>query len=123
MQVQTFLLAKNVTMTGGRFDIADAGIASFTATSECEFPTRFTFPAFIMLSRESKEGEVPFTLRLNLVDEDGRSVGKPHQMLVGGSFPNGVWQAKLMAKIDFEFPKIGHYRLDLTADEGLTGEV
>jgi hypothetical protein len=123
MQVQIFLLARKVTMSGHNFDILGTGVSSFDATSECVFPTRFTFPAFIMLSRESEVGDAPFTLRLNLVDEDGRSAGKPQQMLVKGMFPNGVWQAKLMAKIDFEFPKIGNYRLDLTADEGLTGDV
>jgi hypothetical protein len=123
MQVQTFLLARKVTMSGHDFDIAGAGVSSFDANSECVFPTRFTFPAFIMLGRESDVGDVPFTLRLNLVDEDGRNAGQPRQMLVKGMFPNGVSQAKLMAKIDFEFPKIGKYRLDLTADEGLTGEV
>jgi hypothetical protein len=122
MEIQTFLLAQTITMRGNRFDIGQAPIANMTCTAEVEFPTRFTLPAFILLRRDSWAAYAPYTVRLTLVDEDGVAVGRPNDLLWRGHFPAGVWFAQLMAKIDFEFPAPGRYRLELTPDEGLTGQ-
>jgi hypothetical protein len=80
-------------------------------------------PALLLLRRESSIGDTPFRLRFNLVDEDGHSAGLPHNWLTEGVFPEGKWIYRLLANITFEFPAPGNYRLDITPDEGLAGEV
>jgi hypothetical protein len=123
MHIQTFLLAKRVTMTGNNFDVEGACICGMSCTPETEFPIRFTLPALIVLSRENSSGEAPASLQFDLVDEDGMRVGAPRHMICRGVFPDGIWFARLMAKIDFEFPSPGRYRLDIKPDEGQTDEV
>jgi hypothetical protein len=94
-----------------------------TCGPETVFPTRFTLPALILLRRENTEGDAPFRLQFDLVDEDGRHAGLPRRMVAQGVFPSGKRFFYLMAKIDFEFPGLGNYSLDITADEGLVGGV
>ena len=82
-----------------------------------------SLPGLILLRREGTGGETPFTLRLDLVDEDGMPAGKPHRGLVTGVFPAGPRFFALMGKFDFEFPRPGSYRLDITVDEEFAGNV
>lgn len=123
MEIQTFLLAERVHKKGHRFDVENAALANMDCTRETEFPIRFTLPALLLLRRETYTGEAPFSLRFNLVNEDGQAAGQPNDLVCRGSFPPGVWFARLMAKISFEFPAPGRYRLDITSDEGLAGDV
>ena len=41
----------------------------------------------------------------------------------GGVFPPGPRFYAIMGRIDFEFPRPGSYRLDITVDEELAGNV
>ena len=43
--------------------------------------------------------------------------------LVNGVFPAGPRYFSLMGNIDFEFPRPGSYRLDITVDEEFAGNV
>jgi hypothetical protein len=124
MEIQTFFLAERITRVGrNRHDVQHAAISLMECTAETPFPCQFTLPALMVLRRESRTGNTPFTLRLDLVDEDGKLAGKPRRMLVKGAFPDGYWFFTLMAKIELEFPRPGTYRLDITPDEGLAGSI
>ena len=124
MEIQTFFLAEQITRhPDNRHDVQRAAVAFFECTPQTRFPVRFTLPGLILLRREGTGGETPFTLRLDLVDEDGMPAGKPHRGLVTGVFPAGPRFFALMGKFDFEFPRPGSYRLDITVDEEFAGNV
>jgi hypothetical protein len=124
MEIQTFFLAEQITHhENNRHDVRRAALVFFECTPETSFPVRFTFPGLILLRRENTGDEIPFTLRLDLVDEDGRPVGLPRRGLIQGVFPAGPRFFALTGDIDFEFPKPGSYRLDITVDEELAGNV
>jgi hypothetical protein len=119
MEIQTFFLAENITRTGNRHDVRQAAVSRIDCTAEAQFPTRFTLPAMIVLRRENTSGDDPIRLRFDLVNEDGRLAGLPRGLLAEGVFPDGNRFFYLVAKIPFEFPKPGRYRLDITSDDEL----
>jgi hypothetical protein len=124
MEIQTFFLAESITRhPDNRHDVQRAGIAYFECTPQTLFPVRFTLPGLILLRRETTGGEASFTLRLDLVDEDGKPVGKPRRGQIAGVFPAGPRFFTLMGKIDLEFPRPGSYRLDITVDQEFAGNV
>lgn len=124
MEIQTFLLAEQITRhADNRHDVQRAAVAFFECTPQTPFPVRFTLPGLILLRREGTGDETPFTLRVDLVDEDGKPAGKPRRGLITGVFPAGPRFCALMGQIDFEFPRPGNYRLDITVDEELAGNV
>jgi len=124
MEIQTFFLAEKITrLPDNRHDVQRAAIAFLECTPRTPFPVRFTLPGLILLRREGTGGDVPFTLRLDLVDEDGRPAGLPRRGLIEAVFPAGPRFFALMGQIDFEFPKLGSYRLDITVDEEFAGNV
>lgn len=124
MEIQTFFLAEQITRHGdNRHDVQRAAVAYFECAPHVQFPVSFTLPGLILLRREGTGSETPFTLRLDLVDEDGKPAGKPCRGLVTGVFPAGPRFYTLMGKIDLEFPRLGSYRLDITVDEEFAGNV
>lgn len=124
MEIQTFFLAEKITrLPDNRHDVQRAAIAFLECTPPTPLPVRFTLPGLILLRREGTGDAVPFTLRLDLVDEDGRPAGLPRRARIEGVFPAGPRFFALMGLIDFEFPRPGSYRLDLTVDEELAGNV
>lgn len=125
MEIQTFFLAESIERQadGRRHDVKRAVLTSMSCTDEVKFPCRFTLPGLVVLRRESSSGDAPSSLRFDLIDEDGRPAGLPRRMLAKGVFPAGNRFMYLMVKIDFEFPRPGFYRLDITPDEGQTGAV
>lgn len=124
MEIQTFLLATKVThLPGNRFDMEQAALHSLEFPPESSFPVRFSLPALMVLRREMESGAAPISLRFDLVDEDGRSIGKPNRFLFEAVFPAGKRHVFFPTQIAFDFPHLGNYRLDITADEGLTGGV
>jgi len=124
MEIQTFFLAEQITRhPDNRHDVQRAALAFFECTPQTPFPVRFTFPGLILLRRELIDGETPFTLRVDLVDEDGRPVGQPRGSLIEGVFPPGPRFYTLMGKFDFEFPRPGSYRLDISLDDEFAGNV
>lgn len=123
MEVQTFLLAEKIEQHGSRHDVTNAALAMMECSPETPFPLRFSLPGLAVLRRESDSGDAPFSLRLDLVDEDGRPAGLPRGLLARGVFTAGNRLYYLVVKVDLEFPRPGVYRLDVTADEGLAGNV
>jgi hypothetical protein len=124
MEIQTFFLATKVIRRGPhRFDVEQAGLHTLEFPPESSFPLHIVFPALMVLRREIASTEAPFSLLFDLVDEDGRSVGQPHRLRVGGVFPAGPRYFHFPTQIAFLFPGPNSYRLDITADEGLTGSV
>lgn len=118
MEIQTFFLAEQITrISVGHHDVRQAGVSVMSCTPEVQFPTTFTLPALIVLRRENIRGEAPVHLRFDLVDEDGKSAGRPRRWPIQSIFADGSRLHYIMAKIAFEFPKPGFYRLDITSDE------
>lgn len=124
MEIQTFLLATKVTRVAkNRFDVEQAALNSLEFPPESSFPYRLSLPALMLLRREIASSEAPISLLFDLVDEDGRSSGHPSHFLFRSVFPAGTRYAYFPTQIAFEFPSPGNYRLDITADEGLTAGV
>jgi hypothetical protein len=124
MELQTFLLATKVTrVSDSRYDVEQAALHHLEFPPESSFPVRFSLPALIVLRREIAAAETPFSLLFDIVDEDGRSVGEPHRLRAQGVFPPGPRFFSWPTLIAFVFPRPGRYRLDITADRGLTGAV
>jgi hypothetical protein len=124
MEIQTFFLAEEITRTElNRHNVRHAAFAFLECTPQTAFPVRLTFPSLMLLRRESSFGETPVSLRFVLVDEDGRQAGQPRGQVVKSVFPDGHRFFSLMGNIDFEFPAPGRYRLDITVDEELAGNV
>ncbi len=123
MEIQTFLLAETITRhPDNRHDVIRAAIAYFEVPRETPFPVTFSLPALILLRRETTGGESPFTLRFDLVDEDCRPIGRPHGH-APGMFPPGPRYYSLTTVLEFEFPRPGNYRLDVTVDQGFAAHV
>src|SRR5262245_58631511 len=102
MEVQTFFLAEEITrLADNRHDVRRAAIAYLECTPQSPFPQRFTLVGLILLRRESTGGEAPFTLRFDLVDEDGRPTGLPRRHLLQAIFPAGPRFYILAGQIEF----------------------
>jgi hypothetical protein len=124
MEIQTFFLAEQITRhADNSHDVRRAAVAFFECTPQTPFPVRFTMAGLFLLRREGTQGETEFSLRLDLVDEDGRLAGKPHRGRVTGVFPAGFRFFTLTGLIDLEFPRPGSYSLDITVDEEFAGNV
>jgi len=76
-------------------------------------------PYYVLLRREQRMSDTRFSIRFNLVNEDGKKIGQPYNFVAAGVFPNGFRFMSLEGTIEFEFPKIGDYRLDITSDENI----
>ena len=92
-------------------------------TSDMNFPIRFKLPGVLLLRRESKFRDVPISMRFDLIDEDGNPAGLPHRFVKEDVFPDGYRFYNYMVHLDFEFPKPGQYRLDITVDEEFAANV
>ena len=122
MEIQTFFLAEEITrLSAGRHDVRLAVASVMSYTPETRFPVCFTLPALIVLRRENICGPTAVHLRFDLVDEDGRSAGRPRRWPVQSAFADGNRFLYIMAKIAFDFPKPGRYRLDITSQDELDG--
>jgi len=118
MEIQTFLLSKSVQKIGrgSEYNGSLIGIHSFFSLDR-SFPLNFEMPYFMLLRRAHRDGEERVMLRFSLVDMDGRSCGSPQSFSATGVFPSGFRFMTLAGKIQFSFPGMGDYRLDITADE------
>jgi hypothetical protein len=78
MEIQTFFLAARIDhVDTTRYVAHHAAIVSLSSSPDTQFPVRLALPALIVLRRQSAAAAAPFTLRFNLVDEDGRAAGQP----------------------------------------------
>jgi hypothetical protein len=106
-------------------EIQRRGPGDFVAVTPCvnhffppdgDFPLEVRLPYLMLVRRASGTTEEPIRLKFNLIDEDGRSAGKPANVQATGRFPPGAKALLLAGHIVFSFPAPGVYRLDITAD-------
>lgn len=122
MEIQTFLLLERVENIGpgNTCNGEGLGLHNFYPLDGV-FPLRFKISYYMLLRRESRENDVPYTIVFRLVDQDGRAVGEPNNLTVKNVFPAGHRFASLHGPMGFVFPGKGDYRLDLVADEHKDG--
>jgi hypothetical protein len=123
MEIQSFFLALEVQNHGpGNYTAVTACVSQF-APPDGVFPLEARLPYLLLLHRPSADVGETFTLRFNLIDEDGRQVGSPADAQARGAFPAGRKCLLLAGHILFAFPAPGEYRLDITADEEGAGHL
>jgi hypothetical protein len=123
MEIQTFYLAMEIQEQGaGNYTTITSCVSHFTP-ADGKFPCQVRFPYLMLLRRASKGPQQPVTLKFNLINQDGQSVGKPSQVKATGLFPAGKKFLALSGHILFLFPAPGDYRLDITADEETSGHL
>ena len=71
----------------------------------------------MLLRRNHRNYDEQFSLRFDLVNEDGLPVGLPKEFRHEGVFPSGKRFYQFHGNIKFVIPEPGDYRLDITADE------
>ena len=69
---------------------------------------------FAMLRRSNIEKDDKVSLVFNLVDLDGRPAGKPRNWVIEGLIPSRFRFGTLFGRVPLQFPKAGHYRLDIS---------
>jgi hypothetical protein len=82
-------------------------VGSLSSSPGTQFPVQQALPALIVLRRQSAAADAPFTLRFDLVDEDGRAAGQPRHLVAQGVFPAGGRFFYLRMDVRFEFPGPG----------------
>jgi hypothetical protein len=124
MEIQTFFLAERILPGLNRIDVQTVCMALVDSPPDATFPLRRRIPALVHLRRDSTSGEAPFSLRFDLVDEDGRAIGSPRHLLMQGVLPAEAGRfTSVHLELDFEFPAPGRYRLDVTLEEEFSGNV
>jgi hypothetical protein len=123
LEIQSFFLALEVQNHGpGSYTAVTACVSQFSPPDGV-FPLSVRLPYLMLLHRPSADAGETFTLRFNLIDEDGRPVGSPANVQARGTFPAGSKCLLLAGQILFTFPAPGEYRLDITADEEGAGHL
>jgi hypothetical protein len=121
MEIQTFLLAASISEgipgNGNILNGTHIAIDGFFPNPGCQFPLEAQVPFLMVLRRQNSDTDELITLRLTLVDMDGRPMGWPRDLFMNEVFPRGKKLWKWKGKIPFMFPGPGDYRLDITADE------
>jgi hypothetical protein len=119
MEIQSFILCKEVASAGvgTMFNGHLLGITSLFPTGTGEYPIIGNLKYFMVLRRSHRAYDENFSLRFDLVDEDGRPAGQPTGAKHNAIFPAGARFFQFYGSISFEIPAPGDYRLDITADE------
>jgi hypothetical protein len=118
MEIQCFMLCAALSKVGAEavYDAHMIGMHSFFSR-DGTFPLQFDTPYFMLLRRDTRELEQQFSLRFDLVDQDGRCVGEPNNARHNGVLPAGHRFYVLSGMMRLVFPGIGDFRIDVTADE------
>jgi len=124
MEIQSFLLCGEVQHVAHSsiYHAQMIGIHSFHSL-DGTYPLRLSSPYYLLLRREQRLGDEQFTVRFDLVDQDGRTAGEPRGHKYLGLFPAGARFYTLHGMVDLVLPAIGDYRLDIVADEESHGSV
>lgn len=118
MEIQSFILCKTITQVPqtGEYDGHMIGVYTFYSL-DGTFPLEFGSAFLMVLRRETKGPQQAITLRFNLINSDGLTVGEPRNVRANAVFPAGLRFVKLLGRLPFSFPAPGDFRLDITADE------
>jgi hypothetical protein len=118
MEIQSFILCKEIkeSGTGTLLDGRWLGIHQLFPV-DSGYPLHGTLPFFMLLRRDHRAYEENFSLRFDLVDQDGRPAGQPAGFKHTSVFPAGERFFHFCGDISFIIPAPGDYRLDITADE------
>jgi len=117
VEIQTFYLAMEIQQQApGNYTTITSCVSQFSP-GDGRFPFQMRLPYLLLLRRASKANAETITLKFNLINQDGQSVGKPNNAKAAGQFPAGHKFLALSGHILFSFPGPGDYRLDITADE------
>ena len=118
IEIQTFFLAATIVQagTGSNYDGKLVGAHHFFPL-DSNFPLTSHIPYFLLLRRASRSHDEEITLRFNLLDQDGRTIGLPKEFVGRGVFPKEHKFMTLSGKIEFLFPADGDYSLSIVADE------
>ena len=118
MEIQSFVLCSEISASGpeGMVNGHWLGLHSFFPTGS-GYPLIFTMPYFMLLRRDHRAYDEQFSLRFDLVNEDGRPVGEPQGFRHQDVFPSGKRFYQFHGSIKIVIPAPGDYRLDITADE------
>jgi hypothetical protein len=118
MEIQSFVLCRGIDSSGpdGPVNGRWLGLHSFLPTGS-GYPLVFTMPYFMLLRREHRAYDEGFSLRFDLVNEDGLPAGEPHGFRHQAVFPTGSRFYQFHGNINIVIPAPGDYRLDITADE------
>jgi len=119
MEIQSLILCREVSSAGigTMFDGRLLGITSLFPTGTSKYPIIGELQYFMLLRRDHRAYDETFSLRFDLVDEDGRPIGQPTGFKHTATFPAGSRFFHYYGSISFEIPYPGDYRLDITADE------
>lgn len=117
MEIQTFLIAKEIQPIGnGAYNAQLIGLHNFFPINN-QYPFEFTVPFYLLMRRENDKQEEVVTLRFNLLNSDGRYAGEPKDLYAEGIFPKNHNFMPVAGTIKFVVPAAGDYRLDIVADE------
>jgi hypothetical protein len=118
MEVQTFFLSKGLRQLGPgtQFDANFVPLHSFFSTDGM-FPLDFEVPYFLLLRRNSRGAEQDVSVKFNLLNSSGESVGEPTDFVGRGKFPGGYMFMSLHGRIKLSFPRIDDYCLRITVQD------
>ena len=119
MEIQSFILCKQIDKSGAG-DMLDGkwvGLRTFFQEKGRSYPLQFTMPYYMLARRQRANTSEQFSLRVDLVDNDGKPAGRPQNFKTAGTFPAGEMFMHFYGSVGFEIPAPGDYRLDITADE------
>jgi hypothetical protein len=119
MEVQSFILCKQISHsgTGDMLDGQWIGLRTFFPAEGQSYPLHFEMPYYMLLRRQRCDINEQCSLRVDLVDDDGRPAGQPVNFKARAEFPAGEKFFHFFGTVAFEIPSPGDYRLDITADE------
>lgn len=121
LEIQTFLLAGSIQRDGEADGFNGRNIVMTTCyPADGIFPYREQLPCLMLLRRAVRGEEERFTLRMNVIDDEGESAG---QATLEDVFPAGEKFLTLFGPIECEFPAPGDYRIDIMADEDKSATV
>jgi hypothetical protein len=118
MEIQSFILCRQITQVKNEFNALGIGLFSFFSLDGL-FPLEFKMPFHILVRRDDRSTEQFTTLRFNLIDSDGLPAGEPDGETCERTFKVGEMFMHMEGEIGFSFPKPGDYRLDITINEAV----
>ena len=118
IDIQTVIVCKRIdNITGGVGDFYRAAVYDIFPT-DGKFPFRGQLPLYLLLRKDSIEAEIPFTIRMELLDLDARPVPRNEAVKMSATFPAGFLFWGIFTTWKFYLPKIGRYHIRFSDKKG-----